>query len=264
MTIASFALEDGQKVSLEKWVYSMSPAPSDVVRESPRSNTSASFTDALTKFPNINDQLLDLVEGDFYALRNPERLRLSLYALSYTKDLTKEQQERLKLIERKFPSVGEDDEMERQFLTGLFNVLSNYPSVENEDLALKYAVSDDSILAINAIQALAKIGSTRSLDVVNNVVKKQREVFGGRRDFLFEKLEEAQQTLHKRLGMSPDSSAKHAIEIVQSHDLDLKPPAQPTPIVPSGEPEVSHTYLIRGMVIAAALGLLCLLLKRRS
>ncbi len=251
-------------MTLEKLVYSMSPAPSDVVREGPRTNNPATFTDALTKFPNINDKLLNLVEQDFYTLRNSERLRLSLYALSYTKDLTKEQQERLKLIAQKFSSVGEDDQMERQFLTGLFNVLSNYPSVENEDLALKFAVSDDLMIAINAVMALANIGTARSLALVNSVVKKQRDVVGERRGYLLEKLEEAELTLNKRLGMSPESSAKGSIQVAPSHDLDLKPSAQPTPMALSREPDLSLPHIIWGIVIVAALGLLWLLLKRRS
>jgi hypothetical protein len=264
LTIGSFAAEEEQKVTLEKLVYSMSPAPSDVVREGPRTNNPATFTDALTKFPNINDKLLNLVEQDFYTLRNSERLRLSLYALSYTKDLTKEQQERLKLIAQKFSSVGEDDQMERQFLTGLFNVLSNYPSVENEDLALKFAVSDDLMIAINAVMALANIGTARSLALVNSVVKKQRDVVGERRGYLLEKLEEAELTLNKRLGMSPESSAKGSIQVAPSHDLDLKPSAQPTPMALSREPDLSLPHIIWGIVIVAALGLLWLLLKRRS
>lgn len=196
----------GQSVAerLERLVYSGSPAPGDVVVEQPPANALSHFQSALDKIPDVNERLVGLVRGDFDHSGNSQRLRLSLFALAGRNDLTAGQLAALREMEARSGAAGVDDGMKRQFVAGFLKVLAKYPASEHEDLALKYAASDDGLLAMNGVDALAGIGTLRAVPVVRGIVKQRRMQAGGRYDFACDAMEADFQALRRRLKLKPE------------------------------------------------------------
>ena len=205
----------GQSVaeSLERLVYMGSPAPGDVVFENQPANALVFFQSALDKIPGVNERLVGLVRGDFDHSGNSQRLRLSFFALASRNDLTAEQLAALREIEASSGAAGVDAGMKRQFVAGLLKVLAKYPASEHEDLALKYAASDDGLLAMNGVDALAGIGTLRAVPVVRGIVKQRRMQAGGRYDFVCDAMEADFQALLRRLKLKPE-----VIQIPRPHE----------------------------------------------
>lgn len=205
--LASLAAGQSVAEKLERLVYYGSPAPSDVVYEN-QPNQSANalsvFRSALDSFPDVNERLLGMVRGDFYHSGNSQKLRLSLYALVSRVDLAAAQLTALKEIEAKLDAAEVDDGMKRQFVSGFLRVLARYPAPEHEDLALKYLASDDDLKVVNAVLALAGIGTLRAVPLVRGAIKKRREFVKGAYDFSCDSMEANYHALRRRLKLNPD------------------------------------------------------------
>lgn len=232
------ALAAGQSVAerLERLVYMGPPAPGDVVFEHPPANALSHFQSALDEIPDVNERLVGLVRGDFDHSGHSQRLRLSLFALAGRNDLTAGQLAALREMEARSGAAGVDAGMKRQFVAGFLKVLARYPASVHEDLALKYAASDDEFLAMNGMHALAGIGTLRAVPVVRGIVKQRRMLAGGRYDAACDAMEADFQALLRRLKLKPEviqiprPPEPQSASAVREEGPQVEPEAGPAPV----------------------------------
>ncbi len=130
-----------------------------------------------------------------------------LEALSLREDLSKDQLQQITAHMRELlktqwsPQRSVDD----GYLSWGALVLQNYPSPENEELALRLLERPTSdhdfiLMRVNAARSLAKIGSAKGLPTAEKAAEEMKRKYGGRADFWIGKMDEALAGYRRRLG----------------------------------------------------------------
>lgn len=132
------------------------------------------FQAKLDQIENVNERLLDLFERDL-AAQNMFWVQSSAFALEQRKDLTPEQVRRL--TKHLGPAEitktrWEFEQSDEAAVAGVLNILKNYPSPENVELAAKFLASPDSLVADSAMMTLVEIGGAEHLETMRKLIEK--------------------------------------------------------------------------------------------
>lgn len=136
-----------------------------------------------------------------FEVKNDGVLKLAGYALRFRTDMTAEQLQSMKSKMRELSSkdikqnTAADYWMAIHFLSSTVRVLANYPSSENEELALSILEGQTEFLVqLNAALTLGSIGTKKSLATVKKFTEKQGETISS-----YPGLLEAPQKIEERI-----------------------------------------------------------------
>lgn len=211
---------------------------------------------------DIKPDLFALVD-EAYDKEDWERLGPPLLALRLRSDLSSEELSRLvgPLTENQ-ERTGPLDMMTKAFVCGALPVLKHYPSDEHEKLVLSYLARDDTLIQENAINTLAAIGTGQSLPTLKKLSEKLRPAPGNKSRY-YEAAVDAVAQIEARIEAvslqpaaevyEPRSASGGDESVKASKGTDTRP-----------ESKNAIFWWVAVVMIVAAVGLLWLLLKRRS
>jgi hypothetical protein len=202
---------------LERLVYRGSPTGRDALTGSEtyaqHEKKRLEFAEKLSRFHDVNDRLMKLLERDLLEAPDAMRITFPLFALACRHDLPRSHLE--SLVARATPVAKEgsnSDELSIQMAVGVLHIIANYPSPAHEELAIKFAETDEFTLVSNAVKTLGEIGSgERSLGIIEQLIEKRRALVGHREDFRLSLMEASRDKIVQRIGRADLTGAQASV-----------------------------------------------------
>ena len=183
-------------------------------------------------------------------------------ALMHRDDIAPLQLKRITDEMRRLATVGMSEARNLGVENLLYGVriLERYPTPEHEDLALLLLTSDDSILRTNAATTLGRIGTARSVEPIRKFFDPFRHIKTDPPNDGHQVFEAEQMLLARVAAKTAQSSSHQGTTAAQKSTV----PESAKPMAAGNEQTDSTPWIVWTVIIAAAIGLLWLLLKRRS
>lgn len=192
---------------LESLIYDRSPISRDTVGDDDMRAHEERFSRSLSKFEDVNERLLKLAEANIKTSIQEGKAYPILYALAVRKDLSPPQLARVKSMLMPYVESNHLKRGERNIVAGFLAILGNYPSDENEEIAIRLSRSDDLLFVLNALETLGKIGTERAQGAFTDAIQKCVALDGGKQSFGSKLMESQQQKFLKRLAAANSSVA---------------------------------------------------------
>ena len=208
--------------------------------------------------PDITPYLLEMLAWNHKHQDNIETVGLASLALKQRSDLTPQQ---LRQLAETFSTSHKRRGLERsqfdQNVLGGIGILANYPSAEHEKLLIDFLDDPDDVVKLQAVTGLDKLGSIAALPKLKEQLASFRTGSIVANELKLA-LESSVATLSKSPRMQvPSASTKASANSKQPTDEGASS-------FPSSEQAESPSWGIFVVMIAAAIGLLWLLVKNRK
>lgn len=208
--------------------------------------------------PGITHYLIEMLTWNHLHRDNVETVGFAALALKQRTDLTLQQLKHLVATFRGLHNMalGTRTDFDANVMSGI-GILANYPSVEHEKLLIDFLDDPDDVVKLQAVRGLHKLGSIAALPKLKEQLASFRTG-----SIVANELKSALESSVAALSKSP------RMQVPSSSSKASANSEEPTEEGPSNDPTSEQaeppSWGIFVVMIAAALGLLWLLMKNRK